>query len=336
MGDLIHLMESNDPLNLVFHSLGVLKQHFDDAAVQEVMINGPDQVFIERHGRMQKIDVALSADQIISAIVVLATREGKGMTASDDQILDVRWPGARICAVVPPISLNGPTMSIRKHSRSTIRLEDYIKNDAMPAEALSTLQDLVKRRESILVVGGTSSGKTTLMKALLLAIDDEDRVVTIEDMPELDLARHKPNVVSFETRKDANIGYTRLVATALRYAPTRIILGEVRDGAAMDLLSAANTGHEGCMATIHANSSFEGLTRFEYLVMQSGTRIPLSSIQQSIATSFKHVVFMAKVGGKRRLIEILRINGYDREKKEYDVEYLYNWEKSNAVATAVN
>ena len=312
----------NEALEMVFHSLGSVKEHFDDPTVQEVMINGEDDVYVEKGGVTTKIDAKITEKQIEAAITVLASRAGKNIRSNTkDCILNERWVGVRVCAVLPPVSLRGPVMSIRKHSSITFTLDDYVKNNVINESVGITLRQIVKDKKNILVVGGTSSGKTTFLKALILEIDRRDRVITIEDLPELDV--QIPNRVQFETREQFGITYTELVKTSLRMAPNRIILGEVRDGAALDLLNAANTGHDGCLATLHANSSFEGLTRFEDLIMQAGTSIPLISIQQRISTTFHYVIFMAKRNGQRRLIELLKMDGFDRENGQYLVTHIH-------------
>jgi pilus assembly protein CpaF len=309
-------------LEMVFNSLGSLKSHFEDPAVQEVMINGHDDVFVERAGVIERVDVRLSEQQVMAAITVLASRANKELRAgTKDSILNERWEGVRVCAVVPPVSLHGPVMAIRKHSSITFTLDDYVSNGVMEIRTKEKLQQIIKSKKNVLIVGGTSSGKTTFLKALMLEIDPADRILTIEDLPELSI--QSPNRVQLETREASGITYTELVKTALRMRPDRIILGEVRDGAALDLLNAANTGHDGCLATLHANSSLEGLSRFEDLIMQAGGRIPLASIQQRISTTFHNVIFMARRNGKRRLIELLEMTGFDRTNGQYHFNYIH-------------
>jgi pilus assembly protein CpaF len=315
-------IRSEQALEMVFNSLGDLRRHFDDPLVQEVMINGPDDVFVEKGGRMIKLDIKLSSLEITAAITVLANSAGKTVKANTENcILNERWSGVRVCATLPPVSLNGPTMAIRKHSSVKFTLDDMVTTGALDQATKDALRLIIINRKNILVVGGTSSGKTTFLKALIREIDPEDRVITIEDLPELDI--EIPNRVAFETREDYNIRYTDLVKVGLRYNPTRFILGEVRDGAALDLLNAANTGHDGCIATLHANSSYEGLVRFEDLVMQAGSRIPLLSIQRRIATTFHYVVFMGKVGGKRKLMELLKLEGFDANEGQYHFTHIF-------------
>lgn len=307
---------------MVFNSLGVLKNHFADPMVQEVMINGPDAIFIERAGQMGKLDVKLTEQQIMSAITVLASRAGKQMRAgTKDCVLNERWVGARICAVIPPVALDGPSMSIRKHSSVKLTLQDYVERGVMDEATREVLIDLVRARKNVIVAGGTGSGKTTFIKALIEEIDDGDRILSIEDLPELDIK--KPNRIQLEAREDMDLGFSEMVKTALRLRPDRIILGEVRGASALDLLNAANTGHEGCLSTLHANSSFEALSRFEDMVMGSKTSIPLESIQQRIATTFHNIIFMARIRGQRRLVEILQLDGFDLARRQYKFQYLY-------------
>jgi pilus assembly protein CpaF len=307
-------------LEMVFNSLGVLRELFEDPAVQEIMINGPDKVFVERAGQMEQLDITES--QIRSAITVLAARAGKELRPdTKDCILNERWVGVRVCAVMPPVALDGPVMSIRKHSSVKLTLADYVERDVFSEDVRSALGAIVKQRKNVLIAGGTGSGKTTFLKALIDEIDPEDRIISIEDLPELDIRR--PNTIALETREAVGIDFAVLVQTALRLRPDRIIMGEVRGSAAIDLLNAANTGHEGCLSTLHANSSFEALSRFEDMIQMSGTSIPLTSIQQRIASTFEYVVFMARRSGKRRLVEIMRLQGFDPLQQKYKFDYIY-------------
>lgn len=311
---------------MVFNSLGELRKHFEDPAVQEVMINGPNDVFIEKAGSMIKLDIEISDQQITAAIIVLANSANKTVKAGTDKcILNERWPGVRVCAVLPPVSLHGPTMAIRKHSSVKFTLNDMVEHGILDQATKDALRLIILNRKNVLVVGGTSSGKTTFLKSLIREIDPADRIVTIEDLPELDI--EIPNRVAFETREDYGIGYTELVKVGLRYNPARFILGEVRDGAALDLLNAANTGHDGCLATLHANSSLEGLTRFEDLVMQAGSRIPLLSIQRRISTTFHYVIFMAKIRGQRKLLELLKLESFDANEGQYIFTHIFKENK---------
>lgn len=321
-------MEStgDDPLEMVFNALGELKPYFRSPSVQEIMINGPDDVFIEEGGKKRKIDVKLSEEDIYTAIAILAGRANKTVRPhSADCYLNERWPGARVCAVLPPISLQGPVMSIRKHSAVRYTLDELCASGSFNENVLRVLKQIVRTRKNILVVGGTSSGKTTFLKALIREIDPEERLVTIEDLPELDV--DLPNKTAWETRESLGIGFRETIMLGLRFNPDRFILGEVRDGAALDLLNAANTGHDGCMATLHANSAYEGLIRFEDLVMQAGSRIPLLSIQRRIATTFHYVIFMGTMKGKRQLLELLKMEGFDAA-EGYTTTEIYKEERN--------
>jgi pilus assembly protein CpaF len=312
----------DDGLRLAFNSLAPLREHFADPEVQEVMINGANNVFIERAGAMYKLDVDLSEDQILSAATLLASRAGKELKPdSADCVLNERWPGVRVCCVLPPVSLIGPVMSIRKHSSIKLTLDNYLAKGVITEEVKDILVKIVKSRQNVLIVGGTGTGKTTFFKALIDVIDDGDRIMTIEDLPELDV--QKPNVIAMETRDAVGIDYTFLVQTALRMRPDRILLGEVRGKAALDLLNAANTGHEGCISTFHANSSFDALARFEDMVMQSGTSIPLINIQQRIAQTFKYVVFMVRHNFQRHVEEVLHLHEFDLKTQFYKFDVIY-------------
>jgi len=319
--------EGNDALKMVFNALEGLKEYFDDPSVQEIMINGPDDAFIERNGEYIKLDIELSTEQINSAIVVLGNRAGISMAPhTKDCILNARWPGVRVAATMEPISLYGPTMCIRKHSNIKLTLDEMCDQGVMNKHVLEILKTIIAAKKNILIVGGTSSGKTTFLKAMIRQISHKDRVITIEDVPELDI--EIPNRVAWKMDKELDVFFSDLLMLGLRYSPERFILGEVRDGAALILLNAANTGHDGSMATLHANSSYEGLTRFEDCVMEAGSRIPLLNIQRRISTTFHYVIFMGVMNGKRKLLELLKLEDFDMVNGQYETTEIFK-EKRN-------
>lgn len=295
----------------------------EDARVQEVMINGPDDVWVERAGEgITRTDIRVSELEIRGAIVVLASLENKeAKERGENSIIDSRLDGFRFAAAMKPTSMKGPSMSIRKHNPVHLSLADYVANGAMPLEMADVLSQMVKARKNIIVAGGTSSGKTTFVNAMLGEVDEDDRVLTIEDTQELKVK--VPNWVSLISNEQEGVTTRHLVRLSLRFRPDRIIVGEVRGGEAFDLLDAANTGHDGCLATLHANNCMGALTRFESLVLRAGINWPHEAIKAQIAETFDYVVFMARMNTGRKLAEILKVNGFDFDTKNYRTEEIY-------------
>lgn len=234
--------------------------------VQEIMINGPDDVWVEERGASRRLDVTLSHISIASAIDVLARIAGK--TADKDgsnAIIDARLEGLRFAAALETVSSKGPSICIRRHSPVLLSMEDYVSMGALDPRRCALILEAVERRKNILVSGSTSSGKTTALNAMIVLIPPDERVVSIEDTRELQVKA--PNWVAFEANEQAGIAIRHLVRLALRYRPDRIIVGEVRGAEAFDLMQAMNTGHDGGLATIHANSARDALARLEGLVL---------------------------------------------------------------------
>lgn len=291
-------------ISALMNALGPIKELLEDPLVQEVEINGPNDVWFERAGQQQQSTIKITQAQIEIAITVLARLDHKDAKAgTKDGIIDARMDGFRIAAALPPTSVRGPSMCIRKHNPLSLTLDDYEAAKAFPEGFRDKLAAMVRERKNVLVVGGTSSGKTTFTNALISEIPHDERVITIEDTPELKVKT--PNWVSLESNIQKGITTKDLVKLSLRYRPDRIIVGEVRGGEAYDLLDAANTGHDGVIATLHANSSFDALTRFETLVLQGGVQWPHRAICAQIARTFDYVLFMARRRGVRMLEEVL-------------------------------
>lgn len=307
---------------LLRNTLKSVAAFMDDPDVQEIMINGANDVWLERKGLVTRTDAQISDIDIVSAIKVLARLENKeAKEGAKESILDARLEGMRVAAAMAPTSVRGASIAIRKHSSVHLGLGDYVSQGAMPQNAADMLRSFIVDRKNIIVAGGTSSGKTTALNALIAEIDVHDRVLTIEDTPELKV--RTPNWVSLMSNEQEGITTRDLVRLALRYRPDRIVVGEVRGGEAFDLLDAANTGHEGSIATIHANGAFSALSRFESLILRSGVQWPHEAIKAQIAETFHYIVFMARRNGKRALAEIMELKGYDFETKQYLYEFLY-------------
>lgn len=295
----------------------------DDPLVQEIEINGPDDVWFERAGVQQKSEIRITRSQIESAITILARMGDKDAKAGTaDGIIDARMDGFRIAAALAPTSVRGPSMCIRKHSPVHLSLADYVKSGAISPDWEDRLRSMVTSNKNLLVVGGTSSGKTTFANALIGEIPPEQRVVTIEDTPELKVIA--PNWVSLESNAQRSVTTRDLVRLALRYRPDRIIVGEVRGGEAYDLLDAANTGHDGVIATLHANSAFDALSRFETLILRGGIEWPHRAICAQIARTFDYVIFMTRRRGVRCLQEVLALHDYDGETQTYRSDIIYS------------
>jgi len=295
--------------------LGPLDPLMSDPEITDILVNGPHTVYVERRGRLELTDVRFYDNahllQIIQRVAARVGRRADEMSPMLDARLE---DGSRVNAILPPLALNGPVLSIRRFG---VRLsgEDLIDNRTMPAEFLQLLQAAVEARVSILISGGTGSGKTTLLNALSQFIPPEERLITIEDTAELKL--RQPHVVSLET-KTANVEGTgeirqrELVRNALRMRPDRIIVGEVRGGEALDMLQAMNTGHEGSLTTIHANDTDDALTRLEMMVMLAGFELPVPVIRHYIVTAITLIVQLARLkGGMRKIVRISELLGTD-------------------------
>lgn len=317
-------MEDDDrklqKLELLYNSLAPVREYLDDPEVQEVMINGPNDVFIERKGMMHKVEVPMADRNIRSAIQILsniALKETKENTEAC--ILNEEFPGVRVAATLPPVT-SVATMALRKHSSVTLSLEDFLASGFITTETHDFIVQAVKNHKNIIIAGGTSSGKTTFFNGLLSVVDPEERIFTIEDVRELRI--RNDNWVAFKTNKQLGISARACVEHALRYRPDRILLGEVRDGVAYDLLTAANTGHDGVIATIHANSAAEALSRLEILCMQAGGGIPHSAIKEMIAMTFHYILHMERRVGVRKLYEILEVTGFDSTTGQYQTNHI--------------
>ena len=296
---------------------GLLDSIINDDTITEVMINGPKNVFIEQNGRLFKLDKQFESqrrlEDIIQRIVGLAGRE----VNQANPICDTRLPdGSRVNVVLPPIALCGPTLTIRKFSKTPMTIERLIKYGSITQDIADKLELLVKAKYNIFICGGTGSGKTTFLNALSNYIPRDERVITIEDSAELQIT-NVDNLVSLETR-NANasgagqITIRDLIKSSLRMRPERIVVGEVRGGEALDMLQAMNTGHDGSLSTGHANSTQDMLSRLETMVLQGAAGLPLEAIRQQIASAVDIIVHLSRLRDKsRKTMEITEIVGYE-------------------------
>ncbi len=295
---------------------GLLDSILTDDTITEVMINGPDNIFIEQKGRLYKLNKRFESqrrlEDIIQRIVGLAGRE----VNQANPICDTRLPdGSRVNVVLPPIALCGPTITIRKFSKTPMTIERLIQYGSLTQEIADKLELLVKAKFNIFICGGTGSGKTTFLNALSNYIPHDERVITIEDSAELQITG-VDNLVSLETR-NANasgagqITIRDLIKSSLRMRPERIVVGEVRGGEALDMLQAMNTGHDGSLSTGHANSTQDMLSRLETMVLQGAAGLPLEAIRQQIASAVDIIIHLSRLRDKsRKTMEITEVVGY--------------------------
>lgn len=296
---------------------GLLDAIIDDDTITEVMINGPENIFIEKKGRLQKLDKQFETqrrlEDIIQRIVGMAGRE----VNQANPICDTRLPdGSRVNVVLPPIALCGPTITIRKFSKEPMTIEKLIRYGSLTREIADKLELLVRAKYNIFICGGTGSGKTTFLNALSNYIPKDERVITIEDSAELQITGVE-NLVSMETR-NANasgageITIRDLIKSSLRMRPERIVVGEVRGGEALDMLQAMNTGHDGSLSTGHANSTQDMLSRLETMVLQGAAGLPLEAIRQQIASAVDIIIHLSRLRDKsRKTMEITEVIGFE-------------------------
>jgi pilus assembly protein CpaF len=298
--------------------LGPLETLLKDPMVSDILVNRFDRIYVERKGRLELADVHFRDNshlrQIIDRIVGLVGRRVDEISPMVDARLA---DGSRVNAIIPPLALDGPAMSIRRFGARPLQLEDLIRYGAFPPVVMDFLASAVQARCNILISGGTGSGKTTLLNCLSRYIPADERVITIEDAAELQL--QQPHVVRLETRppnieSKGEITQRDLVKNSLRMRPDRIIIGECRSAEALDMLQAMNTGHEGSMTTIHANSPRDALSRLEVMIAMSGYDIPMRALRTQIANSIQVVVQVRRLsGGKRRVVNVCEITGMEGE-----------------------
>ena len=294
---------------------GILDSIMKDETITEVMVNGPNDIFIEKNGRLQKLNDHFQSERkledIIQRIVSMAGRE----VNQANPIVDTRLPdGSRVNVVLPPISLVGPVVTIRKFSKEPMTISQLIKYGSITKEIAKKLELLVKSKYNIFISGGTGSGKTTFLNALSNYIPKEERIITIEDSAELQI-EGIDNLVSLETRNANATGAGRitikdLIKSSLRMRPERIIVGEVRGEEALDMLQAMNTGHDGSLSTGHANSVKDMLSRLETMVLQGSEALPLIAIRQQIASAIDIIIHLSRLRDhSRKTMEICEVVG---------------------------
>lgn len=318
---------------------GVLDSIISDETITEVMINGADDIFIEKDGKLIKLDAKFEnqkrLEDIIQRIVGMAGRE----VNQANPICDTRLPdGSRVNVVLPPIALCGPTMTIRKFSKTPMTIEKLIQYGSITEEIAQKLETLVKAKYNIFISGGTGSGKTTFLNALSNYIPKDERIITIEDSAELQI-KGIENLVSMETR-NANasgvgeITIRDLIKTSLRMRPERIIVGEVRGAEALDMLQAMNTGHDGSLSTGHANSTEDMLSRLETMVLQGSAGLPLAAIRQQIASAVDIIIHLSRLRDRsRKTVEITEVVGYEDGIIKLNPLYVFEEDEKSTLET---
>ena len=296
--------------------LGPLEGLLKDNSITDILVNRFDKVYVERRGRLECSEVRFRDNQHLRQIIDRIVGQVGRRIDETSPMVDARLQdGSRVNAIIPPLALDGPAMSIRRFGAKPLQLEDLFRHGAFPPAVMDFLSAAVQARCNILISGGTGSGKTTLLNCLSRFVSTEERVVTIEDAAELQL--QQPHVVRLETRPPnvegrGEVTQRDLVKNCLRMRPDRIIIGEVRSGEALDMLQAMNTGHEGSMTTIHANSARDALARLEVMIAMAGYDIPLRALRQQIASAIQIIVQARRLpGGKRKLVTVSEISGME-------------------------
>ena len=296
--------------------LGPLEPLLSDHTVSDILVNGPKQVYVERKGKLELTDIVFSdTDHLMKIIDKIVSRVGRRVDESSPMV-DARLPdGSRVNAIIPPLALDGPILSIRRFSVIPFTLDDFIRGKSVTPELGQLLMAMVKAKLNILISGGTGTGKTTMLNVISGAIPVTERIVTIEDAAELRL--QQPHVVRLETRPPnlegrGEVNQRALVRNSLRMRPERIILGEVRGVEVLDMLQAMNTGHDGSMTTVHANSPRDALTRIENMAGMGGMSIPPKIMRQQISSAISVVIQIARLtDGQRKLVSLQEVVGME-------------------------
>jgi len=315
----LNLLEQRDLVTTLINDmlgLGPLESLLADEAVTDIMVNGAKQVYVERGGKLQLSEVTFRDNAHVMSIATrIVTRIGRRVDESSP-LVDARLEdGSRVNIIIPPLAIDGATISIRKFAKQKITLDVMERQENLSPEMAKILKIATRSQLNILISGGTGSGKTTLLNALSRMIDEGERIVTIEDAAELQL--QQPHVVRLETRPpnlegDGEITQRDLVKNALRMRPDRVILGEIRAGEALDMLQAMNTGHDGSLGTLHANRPREALTRLENMVAMSGVKLPTEAVRTQIAGAVNMIVQISRMrDGVRRITHITEIVGME-------------------------
>ena len=296
--------------------LGPLEDLLADESITEIMVNGPHQVYVERHGKLELTDMQFMDDASVMAVIErIVSPIGRRIDESQPYVDARLADGSRVNAIIPPLSLSGPTITIRKFAKKTLSVEDFIRFGTWTRNAAEFMKACVMMRKNIIVAGGTGSGKTTLLNLLSGFIPENERIVTVEDAAELRLVQ--PHVVRLEARPPniegrGAVPIRDLVKNCLRMRPDRIIVGECRGGEALDMLQAMNTGHDGSLTTVHANSPRDVISRLETMVLMSGMELPPRAIREQIASAVDIVIHESRLSdGSRKVVAISEVTGLE-------------------------
>jgi len=298
--------------------LGPLEMLLKDHTISDILINGPKNVYVERRGKLEKTAVTFRNDKhLLQIIDRIVSKVGRRVDETCPMVDARLSDGSRVNAIIPPLALDGPAVSIRRFGANPLKLEDLLNYKAFTPEMVMLLEGAIKARLNIIISGGTGSGKTTLLNTLSSFIPNTERIVTIEDAAELQL--QQDHVVRLETRPPniegrGAITATDLVRNALRMRPERVIIGECRGPETLDMLQAMNTGHEGSMTTLHANSPRDALARIETMIMMTGVELPLKAMRQQIASAVDLIIQANRLqGGPRKITHITEVVGLEQE-----------------------
>lgn len=305
-GDYLLPIQKMDTVNSIYKMYrglgGLLDSILADEDITEVMINGPDNIFVERKGRLTRVDKHFKDEQELRRVIDLIVGKAHREVSEANPIVDTRLEdGSRVNVVLSPIALSGSTVTIRKFSKQPMTMEKLLEYGSITPEVAQFLQKLVKARYNIFIAGGTGSGKTTFLNTLSSYIPHDERIITIEDSAELQITQI-PNIVRLETRnatassgESKKIDIQSLIRSSLRMRPDRIIVGEVRGAEALDMLQAMNTGHDGSLSTGHANSAEDMLSRLETMVLQGEAALPLKAIRQQISSAVDIMIHLSRL-----------------------------------------
>lgn len=323
-----------DAVYEAIRGLGVLGQIIADPEITEVMINGYRDIFVEKSGRLRKMEQHFESRQELETIITKFVSQAGRAVNESEPIVDTRLKdGSRVNVVMHPIALNGPIVTIRRFPKEAMTVEKLIAYGSITPEVAEVLELLIRSRYNVFVSGGTGSGKTTFLNALSNFIPRDERIITIEDSAELQIKKID-NLVRLETRNagpdgSGAITIKDLIKSALRMRPDRIIVGEVRGAEALDMLQAMNTGHDGSLSTGHANSTYDMLSRLETMVLQGAAGLPLEAIRQQIGSAVDIVIHLSRLRDKsRKTMEIVEILGYDPATRSYKTNTLYEFRES--------
>lgn len=308
--------------------LGLLEPLLADASITEIMVNAADEIFVERSGQLQRLPLAFTSDRIVLGIIErIVAPVGRRIDESSPMVDARLKDGSRVNAIIPPLALKGPSLTIRKFSKRKLGTEDLLKFGSASPEMIDFLRVCVEQHKNIIISGGTGSGKTTLLNILSNFIPDGDRIVSIEDAAELQL--HHPNLVSMESRPanlegKGQITIRDLVKNALRMRPDRIVVGECRGGEALDMLQAMNTGHDGSLTTAHANTPRDMLSRLEVMVLMAGMDLPVPAIREQVSSAVDVIVQQSRLTcGARKITSIVEVTGIESGKIQLQEIFAY-------------